>query len=45
LSANASAAMDEVLRSRRGRIEYVLVQQPDHVPDGPTPTAPVPAPS
>jgi transposase len=45
LSANASAAMDEVLRSRRRRIEYVLVEQPDHRQDGPTPTAPVRPPS
>ena len=45
LSANASAAMDEVLRSRRRHIEYVVVDQPRHPQDGPTPTAPVPAPS
>src|SRR5437763_2067405 len=45
LSANASAAMDEVLRSRRRHIEYVVVQQPDELQDGPTPTAPLPVPS
>src|SRR5882757_265555 len=40
-SANAGAAMDEVLRSRRRHVEYVVVAQP--VPDkGPTPTAQVP---
>jgi transposase len=43
--ANASAAMDEVLRSSRRRIEYVLVEQSDHFQDGPTPTAPVRPPS
>jgi transposase len=43
LSANASAAMDEVLRSRRRHIEYVIVEPaPDQ---GPLPTAPVPPPS
>ncbi|MBV9893958.1 MAG: helix-turn-helix domain-containing protein [Chloroflexi bacterium] len=45
VSANASVALDDVLRSRQGRIEYVLVQQPDHFQNGPKPTAPVPAPS
>ena len=41
LSANAGAALDEVLRSRRRHIEYVVVAEP--VPyEGPTPTAPVP---
>src|SRR5438045_962111 len=44
LSANASAAMDEVLRSRRRHVEYVVVADP--VSDaGPAPTAPVPPPS
>ena len=44
LSANASAAMDEVLRSRRRHVEYVVVAEP--APEtGPTPTAPVPPPS
>src|ERR1043166_6851128 len=40
LSANAGAAMDEVLRTRRRHIEYVLVTEPaeDH---GPIPTAPL----
>jgi len=42
LSANAGAAMDEVLRSRRRHIEYVVVAEPQ---SGPTPTAPVPPPS
>jgi hypothetical protein len=45
VSANASAAMDEFLRGRRRHIEYVMVEQPDHVPAGPTPTARAPAPS
>jgi transposase len=44
LSANASAAMDEVLRSRRRHIEYVVVADPA-TEQGPTPTAPVPPPS
>ncbi len=40
LSANASAAMDEVLRSRRRHIEYVVVDEPPPE-QGPLPTAPV----
>src|SRR6266576_2424018 len=41
LSANAGAALDEVLRGRRRHIEYVIVSEP--VPyKGPTPTAPLP---
>jgi len=44
LSANASAAMDEVLRSRRRHVEYVVVAEPANEA-GPTPTAPVPPPS
>ena len=44
LSANAGSALDEVLRSRRRHIEYVVVTEAaeDH---GPIPTAPLPAPS
>jgi transposase len=45
LSANAGAAMDEVLRSRRRHMEYVVVAEPQHLEVGPTPTAPVPLPS
>jgi Transposase len=45
LSANAGAAMDEDLRSRRRHVEYVVVAEPDAEETGPTPTAPVPAPS
>jgi transposase len=45
LSANAGAAMDEVLRSRRRHVEYVVVAEPHAEETGPTPTAPVPAPS
>jgi transposase len=45
LSANASAAMDEVLRSRRRHMEYVVVAEPEPHEVGPTPTAPVPPPS
>src|SRR6266536_4584715 len=45
LSANAGAAVDEVLRSRRRHIEYVVVAEPDRGQDGPTPTAPQPPPS
>jgi transposase len=45
LSANAGAAMDEVLRSRRRHLEYVVVAEPQHIHDGPMPTAPVPPPS
>src|SRR5260370_22649372 len=41
LSANAGAALDEVLRSRRRHIEYVVVNEPAEQP-GPTPTAPLP---
>jgi transposase len=44
LSANSSAAMDEVLRSRRRHVEYVVVAEPA-AGAGPTPTAPVPPPS
>jgi hypothetical protein len=44
LSANASAAMDEVLRSRRRHVEYVVVADPAPM-QGPTPTAPLPLPS
>jgi hypothetical protein len=44
LSANAGAALDEVLRSRRRHIEYVIVSE--HAEQmGPTPTAPPPPPS
>jgi transposase len=45
LSANAGAAMDEVLRSRRRHMEYIVVADEAEAPDGPTPTAPVPLPS
>jgi hypothetical protein len=45
LSANAGAAMDEVLRSRRRHMEYVVVAEPQPDEVGPTPTAPVPPPS
>jgi transposase len=41
LSANAGAALDEVLRTRRRHIEYVVVDGPAEQP-GPTPTAPLP---
>ena len=41
LSANAGAAMDEVLRSRRRHIEYVMVTEPAEG-QGPTPTASLP---
>jgi helix-turn-helix resolvase-like protein len=44
LSANAGAATDEVLRSRRRHVEYVIVAEPS-TNEGPTPTAPVPPPS
>jgi len=44
LSANAGAALDEVLRSRRRQIEYVMVTEPADG-HGPTPTAPLPPPS
>jgi transposase len=44
LSANAGAALDEVLRSRRRHIEYVVVTDSAEQP-GPTPTAPLPPPS
>src|SRR5712691_6317543 len=43
-SANAGAALDEVLRSRRRHIEYVVVSEPAEQ-SGPTPTAPEPPPS
>ena len=45
LSANAGAAMDEVLRSRRRHMEYIVVSDADGDQSGPTPTAPVPPPS
>jgi transposase len=45
LSANAGAAMDEVLRSRRRHMEYVVVTDAAADQPGPTPTAPVPPPS
>ena len=45
LSANAGAAMDEVLRSHRRHLEYVVVTEADGDQPGPTPTAPVPSPS
>src|SRR6266700_4372413 len=41
LSANAGSALDEVLRSRRRHIEYVVVSEHVEQP-GPTPTAPEP---
>jgi hypothetical protein len=44
-SANAGAALDEVLRSRRRHIEYVVVTECVTVGDGPTPTALLPPPS
>lgn len=44
LSANAGAAMDEVLRSRRRHVEYVVVAEPAGN-GGPMPTTPVPPPS
>jgi transposase len=45
LSANAGAAMDEVLRNRRRHMEYVVVAEGPEAPGGPTPTAQVPPPS
>src|SRR5881398_1476303 len=45
LSANAGAAMDEVLRSRRRHIEYIVVADNIEMVGGPTPTAPLPPPS
>jgi transposase len=45
LSANAGAALDEVMRSRRRHIEYVVVADPPAHETGPTPTAAVPPPS
>src|SRR6266542_2717940 len=45
LSANAGAALDEVMRSRRRHIEYVVVAEPQRDETGPTPTAPLPPPS
>jgi transposase len=42
LSANAGAALDEVLRNRRRHIEYVVVAEPC---SGEAPTAPVLPPS
>jgi transposase len=44
LVANASAALDEVLRSRRRRVEYLTVTAPPE-DDGPTPTVAPPPPS
>jgi hypothetical protein len=44
LSVNAGAALDEVLRSGRRHIEYVVVSEPAEQ-SGPTPTAPAPPPS
>ena len=41
---STGAALDEVLRSRRRHIEYVVVAEPA-IEQGPTPTAPVPPPS
>src|SRR5438067_1633491 len=43
LSANAGAAKDEVLRSSRRHVEYVVVADPA-TDIGPAPTAPVPPP-
>ena len=45
LSANAGAAMDEVLRSRRRHMEYVVITESEDDESGPTPTAPEPPPS
>ena len=45
LSANAGAAMDEVLRSRRRHTEYVVVAEPQRDEVGPIPAAPMPPPS
>lgn len=45
LSANAGAAMDEVLRSRPRHKECAVVAEPQPDEVGPTPTAPVPPPS
>jgi transposase len=45
LSANAGATMDEVLRSRRRHMEYIVVAADAETTSGPTPTAPVPSPS
>lgn len=45
LSANAGAAMDELLRSRRRHMEYVVLTDVDGDQCGPTPTAPAPPPS
>lgn len=42
LSANASAALDEVLRSRRRRIEYIVVPPEPEVETGVTPAIPPP---
>ena len=44
LSANAGAALDDVLRSRRRHLEYVAVPETPET-NGPTPTAPVRPPS
>ncbi len=45
LSANAGAAMDEVLRNRRRHTVYIVVADDTETSSGPTPTAPVPPPS
>ncbi len=42
LSANAGAAMDEVLRGRRRHTEYLVVAEDEGDQQGPTPTAPLP---
>lgn len=45
ISANAGAAMDEVLRSRRRHMEYIVVADNTEMVGGPTPMAPLPPPS
>jgi transposase len=42
LSANASAALDEVLRSRRRRVEYIVVAPDSDAETGVTPALPLP---
>src|SRR5256714_11475215 len=42
LTANAGAAMDEVLRSRRRHMEYIVVTEADGDRSGPKPTGPAP---
>src|SRR5881392_415718 len=42
LSANASAALDEVLRSRRRRMEYIVVAPDSDAETGVTPALPPP---